>query len=74
VLLVDPAHARRLRREIGPHDRPVIVLGDLDPQSVNARTIRDPWGQDPDVFERVFDRLDRCLDMLVDGFRAEDPR
>ena len=30
IILVDPAHGPLLRRTLGPHDKPVLVLGDLD--------------------------------------------
>lgn len=77
VVLVDAAHARRLRAvagadegggdgaEAGPCRAAVLVLGDLDPEPIGRRTIQDPWGQDPAVFRRVFDRIDRCLDELA---------
>lgn len=65
VVLVDPAHGRRLRGLAGTRRPTSIVLGDLDPEPVDRRTIRDPWGQDPEVFRRVFDRIDRCLDELA---------
>jgi protein-tyrosine phosphatase len=65
VVLVDAAHGRRLRRALGRHGVPTVVLGDLDPEPVKRRTIRDPWGQDPAVYQRVFDRLDRCLGELA---------
>jgi hypothetical protein len=41
------------------------VLGDLDPLPIATRTITDPWGRTADVFDLVFDRIDRCVDELV---------
>lgn len=70
VILVDPAHGPRLRRKLGAHGVPVLVLGDLDPQTADFRTIQDPWGTDPEVFHRVFDRLDRCMDVLLTEWRS----
>lgn len=43
----------------------ILVLGDLDPDGIDTRTIQDPYGHPEDVFERVFDRLDRCVGELV---------
>ncbi|MDB4912936.1 MAG: protein tyrosine phosphatase [Gemmatimonadetes bacterium] len=43
----------------------VIVLGDLDPQPITSRTIRDPWSAGADVFEASYDRIDRCLPDLM---------
>jgi protein-tyrosine-phosphatase len=70
VVLVDPSHARRLRRTVGAHDTSVLILGDLDPGSIRSRRIRDPWGREAEEFERVFARIDRCLEELV---RITDP-
>lgn len=71
VLLVDPAHERRMRRELrtAANGTPTLVLGDLDPVNVGSRRIEDPWGQGEARFEEVFDRLDRCLDVLVHEWR-----
>lgn len=71
LLLVDPAHGPRLRRHLGSHEAPVLVLGDLDPETGDYRTIRDPWGTDPEVFHAVFDRLDRCMDVLLTEWRSQ---
>lgn len=70
VILVDPEHGPRLKKTVGPHDIPVLVLGDLDPVNTGARTIRDPWGNHPVVFDAAFQRLDRCLEVLVEEWRS----
>lgn len=70
VILVDPAHGPRLRKTLGPYDTPVLVLGDLDPVNTGARTIQDPWGNEPEVFHQVFQRLDRCTEVLLAEWRA----
>jgi len=43
----------------------VLVLGDLDPLPIATRTVTDPWGRSADVFDLVFDRIDRCVGQLV---------
>jgi protein-tyrosine phosphatase len=43
----------------------VLVLGDLDPQPVNRRTILDPWGQSDAVFDESYERIDRCVRELA---------
>ena len=70
IILVDPAHGPRLRKTLGPHDKAVLVLGDLDPETGDARTIQDPFGHEPEVFERVFRRLDRSMDVLLGEWRS----
>lgn len=50
---------RRERRDV------VVILGDLDPQPISQRTIRDPWSAGEDVFEASYTRIDRCLPALM---------
>jgi protein-tyrosine phosphatase len=52
-------------RPLGKTKRPVLVLGDLDPRNAVERTIRDPVEQPRLVFAETYDRIDRCLGMLV---------
>ena len=43
-------------------------LADLEPDWGGRRAILDPWGKPREEFERVFDRIDRCvheLDRLI---------
>jgi protein-tyrosine phosphatase len=74
ILLVDSAHTARLRRAAPRLTAPTLVLGDLDPLPVDSRTIPDPWGQPPELFDSVFQRLDRCLAVLVQEWRARGQR
>lgn len=48
----------------------VIVLGDLDPEPIDTRTIRDPVEQPIDVFEEVYSRIDRCVAALAAALAA----
>jgi len=43
----------------------IVLLGDLDPESSELRDIRDPWGCSLDVFEEVYARIQRCVQVLV---------
>jgi protein-tyrosine-phosphatase len=65
VLVMDPRQARSLRSRFGFGDS--LVLGDLDPEPVRRRPIRDPIFQPPDVFRRVYARIDRCVDGMLDA-------
>jgi len=71
LVLVDNRHLRRLRRSVGPITTAAVHLGDLDPEPIRSRTIRDPWGQELRVYDDVFDRLDRCLAVLAEAVTAE---
>jgi protein-tyrosine-phosphatase len=43
----------------------VLIIGDLDPEPIEQRTLQDPYGHPEAVFERVFDRIDRCVGRLA---------
>ncbi|HSH44930.1 MAG TPA: hypothetical protein VK966_03685 [Longimicrobiales bacterium] len=67
VLVMTPKQVRQARRVLGDSDPEVLLLGDLDPRPITRRLIQDPYGHPPEVFERVFDRIDRCVDQLADA-------
>ena len=69
ILLVDASHGTRLRRRLNRVPSPHLVLGDLDPEPVKSRTISDPWGGSQELYHEVFDRLDRCLKVLLQEWR-----
>lgn len=51
----------------------VVLLGDLDPEPIDTRAIRDPVEQPEDVFEAVYDRIDRCVRVLADTLAHRAP-
>lgn len=65
VLVMTTAQARAAEREAGATAARVELLGDFDPGQVTQRDIPDPYGESAEVFEQVFDRIDRCLATLV---------
>lgn len=61
VFVMTPDQRKRwCRRTAAPASR-VFVLGDLDPESIRRRGIRDPFGQPDEVFQAVFRRIHRCI-------------
>jgi protein-tyrosine phosphatase len=52
----------------------VIVLGDLDPEPIDSRTIRDPWKGTTDDFRSSYRRIDRCVEELVRLLSADPSR
>lgn len=64
ILTMDARQAREVRA-LDRWNAEVVVLGDLDPQPISRRAIRDPYGDAKPVFEEVFDRIDRCLAELT---------
>ncbi len=70
LFLVTAAHqARTLERSHGISPERIVHLGDLDPEPVRTRTIVDPWGKDAECFRQSYDRIDRCLEHLVQLLR-----
>lgn len=73
VLAMERWQARRVARLSGP-DGAVVLLGDLDPLPVARRRIEDPFAGPPEVFERVFGRIDRCVVALLEALAPlEEP-
>lgn len=65
VIVMDTMQARQVVRDMGVAAERVFIAGDLDPAGDQRRAIRDPWNQSIEVFERSFDRLDRCAKTLA---------
>lgn len=65
VIVMDRRQRDAIANLIGRVPTGVLVLGDLDPTWIETRAIKDPYGHPEEVFERVFDRIDRCIAELV---------
>ena len=65
VVVMDPAQRREVCDRFGRARRDVLVLGDLDPERVETRTIRDPVERPPAVFEQTYARIERCVRELA---------
>jgi protein-tyrosine phosphatase len=67
IVIFDRFNQKRLRSVPGVTLEQVVWLGDLDPVWTGKRAIIDPWGKDQEYFDRTFERIDRCLDELVEA-------
>lgn len=65
VIVMEARQADALRMVLGHVQAPILILGDLDPRPVETRTVRDPALQSRTVFAESYDRIDRCLRVLV---------
>jgi protein-tyrosine-phosphatase len=72
VAVMSEDQARGIRSRYG-HGVTLLILGDLDPQSIEGRTIIDPLGGDAQVVEQVYSRIDRCVEQLA-KLIAKSPR
>lgn len=64
-IAMDAGQRDRLARTFGVPRSRVFVLGDFDPEPVRRRAIHDPFGDPLEVFERVYDRIERCVEAVV---------
>ena len=60
ILVMARYQVGALRAKFGREDG-VLVLGDFDPQPIEARTIVDPWARDEETFEESYQRIERCV-------------
>lgn len=67
IVVVAPGHARAIARRFGVAPARIVLLGDLDPERIDTREIRDPYDGDYALFASSFTRIDRCLELLVVG-------
>lgn len=65
VLVMDRTQRRRLRPLLGANAPRILLLGDFDPEPIATRAIRDPVDGPPELFEEVYNRLERCLGTVV---------
>lgn len=61
VLVMTQRHRTQLLRVFGAAPEDVLLLGDLDPEPIRRRAIRDPVEQPAEVFRQVYRRIDRCI-------------
>ena len=71
IVVMEASQQQKLRDHYGRSATGVLVLGDLDPAPLETRTIRDPVDQQQDVFERVYERIARCVGELVTILRTQ---
>ena len=70
IVVMDAGQRRLVCERFGRFPRDIVLLGDLDPAPVEARTVRDPIDQSRDVFDRTYDRIARCVRELANALRA----
>ncbi|TMJ06733.1 MAG: hypothetical protein E6H01_00595 [Bacillati bacterium ANGP1] len=60
IIVMDSVQRREVCDRFGRSERDVLLLGDLDPEPREPRTIRDPVNQALTVFEETYARIARC--------------
>lgn len=65
AVVMDEAHKARLVDTVGVRPALLLHLGDLDPEPIDLRTIRDPFDQEQEVFDSSYRRIRRCLDVMI---------
>ncbi|MHB1296936.1 MAG: arsenate reductase/protein-tyrosine-phosphatase family protein [Gemmatimonadaceae bacterium] len=70
VVVMDSAQRSLIVGRHGGEAARVVLLGDLDPEPIDKRAIRDPYAQSPEVFAEVFERIERCALVLAGALRS----
>jgi protein-tyrosine phosphatase len=65
IVVMEPRQQREVLDRFGRSLRDVVVLGDFDPTPLQARAIRDPVEQGPEVFDESYARIERCVRELA---------
>jgi protein-tyrosine-phosphatase len=66
LIVVMSADQERVVLRVGRIAVPTLILGDLDPQPIEERTIVDPMGGPDKLFDESYDRIARCIETLID--------
>jgi low molecular weight protein-tyrosine phosphatase len=69
IVVMEPGQQRAVCQRFGRLPQDVIVLGDLDPQSLQTRAMQDPVDQPLEAFQASYDRIERCVRELVSTLR-----
>jgi protein-tyrosine-phosphatase len=69
VVVMDELQRRMVCERFGRWPRDVLLLGDFDPTAAASRAIEDPVEQGPEVCERVYARIERCVAQLADALQ-----
>ena len=70
IVVMDELQRRLVREFFGRSAGSVLLLGDLDPGSIDVRAIHDPVGQSPETFDAVYARIERCAGALTSALTA----
>lgn len=71
VFVMDPQMTARFERTCGSPSLGLFVLGDFDPAALSRRRIRDPFGHRPEVFDKTFERIRRCVEQVRSVWKME---
>jgi protein-tyrosine-phosphatase len=73
IVVMDAMQDRWMRERFGLTSRDVLLLGDVDPAPVMSRAIEDPVEQGPEVCDRVYARIERCVGALARVWSGAPP-
>ncbi len=72
VVVMDTSQRRRLEERFGVPGTRILILGDLDPGSIETRAIIDPIDRTIGIYEQVYQRIDRCIGRLAAALQRPD--
>lgn len=66
IVVMSAEQKQQINQRFGYPLRRLLVLGDLDPEGSERRTIIDPWNRPPEALHAAVDRIERCVEVLVE--------
>jgi protein-tyrosine phosphatase len=66
IFVMEARQARLLTLEFAVPAERIVVLGDLDSEPIERRTIVDPWPAPAELVERSYTRIERCVRVLAE--------
>lgn len=67
VVVMDAVQRDAVCDVFGARPNQVVLLGDFDPEPIDARAIYDPVDQSVEVFDAVYTRIERCVMELANS-------
>lgn len=73
IIVMEAVQRDQITLWYGADARRVVVLGDLDPEPIDTRTVHDPIFQPLPAFSETYSRIDRCVAELYRTLTGEEP-
>jgi protein-tyrosine-phosphatase len=71
ILVMEEGQRRSVCERFARAPRDVLLLGDFDPAPVTSRAIEDPVEQSPEVCDRAYGRIERCVRELARAWSGQ---
>jgi protein-tyrosine phosphatase len=70
IVVMDERQSHWIHALLAGSSANVVLLGDFDPEPIQARAVLDPWKKPLEEFEYCYARIDRCVETLVAALKS----